>query len=86
MCFLHRVTVLESSQWPYVGIFSGMLEHMGNFDECLWVNSHGVKGQYCLAKATYDHQADPTAARMVSGELDLADETKPAWSALKMVC
>lgn len=78
--------MLESAQWPYVGVFSGMLDHFGNYDECLWVSAHGIKGQYCLAQATYDFEVDNNSSHQVSaGSLDFADETKPAWNALKMV-
>ena len=77
--------MLESSQWPFTGIFSGMLDHLGNYDECLWVNSHGVKGQYCLVQATYNYEVDKIPTRKISGSLELIDEMKSVWSILKMV-
>ena len=77
--------MLESSQWPSVGIFSGMLDHLGNYDECLWINTEFVKGQYCLTQAIYDYEINDESVRKIQGQLDFADETKPAWNALKMV-
>ncbi|KAK7604565.1 hypothetical protein V9T40_005751 [Parthenolecanium corni] len=44
---------MESTQWPSVGVFAGTVDHFGNFDECLVISSHGVKGQYCLARGKY---------------------------------
>lgn len=46
---------MESSQWPSMGLFAGTVDSMGSYDECLMVSSHGIRGQYCLAQASYNY-------------------------------
>ncbi|XP_065204696.1 nose resistant to fluoxetine protein 6-like [Planococcus citri] len=48
------IKMKESSEWPLGGILSGTVNYMGNYDECLDISSHGVKGQYCLVEVIYN--------------------------------
>ncbi|XP_065201228.1 nose resistant to fluoxetine protein 6-like [Planococcus citri] len=73
------VRMMESSEWPSVGIFSGMVAHLGNYDECLKISSYGVKGQYCLAEVDYDYP-DVSLSELV----EVPDEKRSAWEALTM--
>ena len=73
-------SVLESSEWPSVGIFSGTRYHLGNFDECTKISAYNIRGQYCLAEATY-HYPDTLQNEVV----EEPDEKISAWDALTMV-
>lgn len=46
--------VLESSEWPRVGLFSGVTYHLGDWAACLRSSGPNIKGQYCLVEATYN--------------------------------
>ncbi len=52
--YFHFVAVLESSEWPSVGLFTGMMHHLGNWDECLRVHEYDFRGQYCLPAAKFE--------------------------------
>ncbi|XP_065206402.1 O-acyltransferase like protein-like isoform X2 [Planococcus citri] len=73
------VRMMESSEWPSVGIFSGTGAHLGNFEECLTISSYNIKGQYCLADAIYDYPD------ILQNELvEVPDERISAWEAVLM--
>ena len=77
-------TVLESSQWPEVGLFAGMTFHLGNFDECLMItNAYGMKGQYCLVEGTYNLLDEDVIKPEVP--IEWPDNELSTWSALQMV-
>lgn len=41
----------ESSEWPSVGVYSGMVDHLGNFAECLRAaGPEGITGKFCMAR------------------------------------
>ena len=41
----------ESSEWPSVGVYSGMVDHLGNFAECLRAaGPQGITGKFCMAR------------------------------------
>lgn len=75
---------MESTQWPSFGVFSGTVDHLGNFDECLLISSHGVKGQYCLARGIYNiidsakYPREPSVVEKVHPESSV-------WSAIESV-
>lgn len=81
--------MLESSQWPEVGLFAGMTYHLGNFDECLMISAYGIKGQYCLVESAYRFHD----YRFMKSNRDNIDQIVvewptdelSAWSALQMV-
>lgn len=77
--------MFESSQWPAVGIFGGQVDHFGNFDECLGVLGRGVKGQYCLAQATYDFNITKKILHYSSEINDYVNEEESAWNSIKVV-
>lgn len=45
--------MLESSEWPSVGLLSGTTTHLGNWDECLLVSMPNMQGKYCLIEGSY---------------------------------
>lgn len=77
-------SVFESSEWPYVGLFSGKVDHWGNYDECLMVSSHGLRGQYCLAEAAFDFPANSASVYGTSVAYQ-PDEEASVWDTLQMV-
>lgn len=75
--------MLESSEWPSVGLFSGRLDHLGNYDECLSISSHEIKGQYCLAQVIYnDLDEHPDFGK---NPVQDPDQKISVWEALAMV-
>ncbi|KAK7576666.1 hypothetical protein V9T40_012952 [Parthenolecanium corni] len=45
------VRMKESSEWPSVGLYSGMVEHLGNWDGCLRASGpNDIAGKYCIAE------------------------------------
>ncbi|KAK7576664.1 hypothetical protein V9T40_012950 [Parthenolecanium corni] len=45
------VRMKESSEWPSVGLYSGVVEHLGNWDG--WLRASGpndIAGKYCIAE------------------------------------
>lgn len=76
--------MLESSQWPRVGIFAGITYHLGNYDECLMVTSHTFQGQYCLAEGTYDFNNVESNHDLLQ-PVEWPTENLSAWEAIKMV-
>ncbi|XP_065211272.1 O-acyltransferase like protein-like isoform X2 [Planococcus citri] len=74
------VKMMESSEWPLVGILSGKVDHMGNYDECLAISSYGIGGRYCLAKVEY-HYSD-TAAR--SELVQEPDKRNSVWNTVNI--
>lgn len=74
-------SVMESSEWPSVGIFSGMVNHFGNYDECLTVSMQGMKGQYCLAQAMYDYPGYSSTSELE----EVPNEALSVWDAMLMV-
>ena len=45
--------VKESSEWPSLGLYSGIVDHLGNWAECMRASGpDGIRGQYCLAEMT----------------------------------
>ncbi|KAK7605049.1 hypothetical protein V9T40_006235 [Parthenolecanium corni] len=45
------VRMRESSEWPSVGVYSGMVDHLGNFAECLRAaGPEGITGKFCMAR------------------------------------
>lgn len=77
---------MESSEWPRIGLFSGVTTHLGHFSECLRSQGPaGIKGQYCVAQATYDF-AISTADHLASEKwADWPKENASAWEVLKTV-
>lgn len=72
--------MLESSEWPSVGVYAAMMYSMGNWDECLRISEYNVKGQYCLVNATFDPlKSEPNP------DLDQLKEKASVWDALKKV-
>lgn len=81
-------SVMESSDWPSVGLFGGTLDHLGNWEECMMISSRGVKGQYCLVQAKYtvsNRLMNRTVieSRKPDGKPDENDST---WNAIEWVC
>ncbi|XKL64038.1 hypothetical protein PGB90_004124 [Kerria lacca] len=74
--------LLESSDWPSVGIYSGMLDHLGNWDECVLISSYNIKGQYCLAQAKYT-LTDISLHKPIN-ITDKPSEESSVWSAIEM--
>ncbi|XP_065211070.1 uncharacterized protein LOC135839121 [Planococcus citri] len=73
------VKMLESSEWPLVGILYGLVNHMGNYDECLSISSYGIDGQYCLVEAMYNY---PDALH--SEVVENPDEKISSWEVVSM--
>lgn len=73
---------MESSEWPSVGLFSGRTTHLGDYDECLSISSHGIKGQYCLPEITYDYVHDPTH---IKNAVENPPQDVSVWEAITMV-
>ncbi|XP_065222006.1 uncharacterized protein LOC135846697 [Planococcus citri] len=73
------VRMMESSEWPLAGIFSGKVDHLGNYDQCLAISSYSIKGRYCLAKVAFNYS--DTAQ---SEALEELDQRISAWNALSM--
>lgn len=73
---------MESSEWPSVGIFSGMVDHLGNYDECLSISEYGIEGQYCLAQTKYDYPDDPAYHKQ---PVEKPNPKASVWEALIMV-
>ncbi|KAK7576665.1 hypothetical protein V9T40_012951 [Parthenolecanium corni] len=45
------VRMKESSEWPSVGLYSGVVEHLGNWDGCLRASGpNDIAGKYCIAE------------------------------------
>ncbi|XKL64935.1 hypothetical protein PGB90_005021 [Kerria lacca] len=74
------VRMLESSQWPYVGIFSGITYHLGNWKECVVISEYNVTGKYCLVETTY-HRLNEQ--EITNSENDFPDEKASVWSAIE---
>lgn len=45
--------VMESSEWPSVGLFAGRMNNFGSYDKCLSISSHGIEGRYCLVEVIW---------------------------------
>ncbi|XP_065222003.1 nose resistant to fluoxetine protein 6-like [Planococcus citri] len=73
------VKMMESSEWPLAGIFSGTVDYLGNYDQCLAISSYSIKGRYCLAKVAYSYS--DTAQ---SEALEELDHRISAWNALSI--
>ncbi|XKL64934.1 hypothetical protein PGB90_005020 [Kerria lacca] len=73
------VKMLESSQWPSVGIYAGMTYHMGNFDECVMISKSTFSGKYCLVNAAYEIPFQNDIPLLS----EFANENDSVWKALK---
>lgn len=74
----------ESSEWPTGAIISGIVDYMGNWEECLMVSSQNLKGQYCLAYGTYHFPYNPESVYGTSVDYFPKEEAS-AWDTLQMV-
>ena len=77
--------MLESSQWPEVGLFAGMTYHLGNFDECLMISAHEIRGQYCLVEGAYNLFDKGYNQDNIETVVEWPKDELSAWSALHMV-
>ncbi|XP_065222000.1 nose resistant to fluoxetine protein 6-like [Planococcus citri] len=73
------IKMMESSEWPLAGIFSGTVDYLGNYDQCLEISAYSIKGRYCLANVAY-HYSDTVQ----SESFEELDQRISAWSALSM--
>ncbi|KAK7588223.1 hypothetical protein V9T40_005468 [Parthenolecanium corni] len=76
------VRMLESSEWPSVGVYAAMTYSMGNWDECLRVDQYEIKGQYCLVEASYDW-TENFENNKTDNKYTWPDERASVWNALK---
>lgn len=82
--FLISNSVMESTEWPRIGLFSGVTTHLGNYAECLRARGPGIKGQYCLAQATYNFPAT-IFDRPAPGWTQWPEENASVWKIIQMV-
>lgn len=75
---------MESSEWPKVGLFSGVTVHLGNYAECLRSRGPGISGQYCIAQANYN-LTTAISYTFVSGWNQWPKENASVWRIMKMV-
>ncbi|XP_065221988.1 nose resistant to fluoxetine protein 6-like isoform X2 [Planococcus citri] len=73
------VKMMESSEWPLAGVFSGTVDYLGNYDQCLAILSYSIQGRYCLAKVAYRYL--DTAQ---SEALEELDQRNSVWNALSV--
>ncbi len=78
------ISVYESSEWPSIGIFSGMTTHLGNYDECLLVSMHNIKGKYCLVQGTYNF-SDLIGQKLATDADEWPSDELSVWEVIKMV-
>ncbi len=71
---------MESSEWPGVGILSGMTEQLGNWGECLLISNHNLTGRYCIVNAQYD-----IGHRGISLDMQSLKENDSAWKFIQKV-
>lgn len=77
----------ESSEWPSVGVYSGMVDHLGNFAECLRAaGPEGITGKFCMARMQIKNfpisPHDPAICLSTEG---YECEQCSAWSILRKV-
>ena len=78
--------VLESSEWPSVGLFSGKLFHTGDWDECLKASGPAsIKGKYCLVQAHINVSAALKSERTYFDDTGWPDEGASAWDIIDAV-
>lgn len=75
---------MESSEWPKVGLFSGVTAHLGNYAECLRSRGPGIKGKYCIAQANYNLTTSISYI-FIPGWNQWPNENASVWSIMKMV-
>lgn len=80
------ILVLESSDWPTLGLLSGITTHLGNWAECLEANGSGVSGQYCLVQAKFNYklpEEEDYCDELTSDNMKLNDAS--AWQVMQKV-
>lgn len=80
----HWLTVLESSEWPTVGIFSGSSVHMGDYSECLKSEAPRFRGRYCLVSGVFRFNLAAGAVNN-SGWTNWPDENASVWAVINEV-
>ncbi len=77
--------MLESSEWPAVGVLAGVTDHFGHYYECLNIKGPEFKGKYCLPQAEISFSVkddDCLATRKNSYKVP---PECPAWNFVEMV-
>lgn len=78
--------MLESSDWPTLGLLSGITTHLGNWAECMEANGGGVSGQYCLVQAKLNYtlyEEEDYSEELAGVNIKLNDAS--AWQVMQKV-
>lgn len=74
--------MLESSEWPSVGLLAGTTIHLGSYDECLLVSTT-IRGKYCLVEGSFGY--DKIMNNSALEAVEWPSDELTVWEILRMV-